>query len=187
MPLRKQTRQQHRLRLRKNKQYHDRLLSGTAAGTQEGPPSSGTYGQDGAGTYRPSPPGWFSEEAAEDAVSYVREFGYINDERYAFNYIMYRIHDKSRQKIFQELQQKGVDRQTIQSAWEEAEELEAPDEHALLLSQIEKKYPPDTEIDERQMRRLLGYFARRGFRQGEITSALEELHITLCKNIQTNG
>ena len=70
---------------------------------------------------------------------------------------------------------------------EEAEELEAPDEHALLLNQIEKKYPPDTEIDERQMRRLLGYFARRGFRQGEITSALEELHITLCKNIQTNG
>lgn len=129
----------------------------------------------------------FSEEAAEDAVSYVREFGYINDERYAFNYIMYRIHDKSRQKIFQELQQKGVDRQTIQSAWEEAEELEAPDEHTLLLSQIEKKYPPDTEIDERQMRRLLGYFARRGFRQSEITSALEELNITLVKNIQTNN
>ena len=129
----------------------------------------------------------FSEELAEDAVSYVKDYGYINDRRYALNYIMYRIHDKSRQKIFQDLQQKGVDRQTIQSAWEEAEELEAPDEHALLLSQIEKKYPPDTEIDERQMRRLLGYFARRGFRQGEITSALEELHITLCKNIQTNG
>ena len=129
----------------------------------------------------------FSEEAAEDAVSYVREFGYINDERYAFNYIMYRIHDKSRQKIFQELQQKGVDRQTIQSAWEEAEELEAPDEHALLLKQIEKKYPPGTELDERKMRRLLGYFARRGFRQGEITSALEEMNITFSKNIQTNN
>lgn len=59
----------------------------------------------------------FSEKATEDAVSYVRELGYINDERYAFHYIMYRIHNKSRQKIFQELQQKGVDRQTIQSAW----------------------------------------------------------------------
>ena len=128
----------------------------------------------------------FSGEAAEDAVAYVSEFGYINDERYAFNYIMYRIHDKSRQKILQELQQKGVDRQTIQAAWEEAEELEAPDEHALLIRQIEKKYPPDTELDEREMRRLMGYFARRGFRQSEITSALEELHITFCKNIQTN-
>lgn len=128
----------------------------------------------------------FSEEAAEDAVSYVREYGYINDRRYAFNYIMYRIHSKSRQKIFQELQQKGVDRQTIQAAWEEAEELESPDEHTLLLSLIEKKYPPDTELDERGMRRLIGYFARRGFRQGEITSALEEMHITFRKNIQTN-
>ena len=129
----------------------------------------------------------FSEELAEDAVSYVKDYGYINDRRYALNYIMYRIHDKSRQKIFQELSGKGIDRQTIQDAWEEAEELEAPDEHALLLSQIEKKYPPDTEIDERQMRRLLGYFARRGFRQSEITSALEELNITLVKNIQTNN
>ena len=128
----------------------------------------------------------FSEEAAEDAVSYVREFGYINDERYAFNYIMYRIHSRSRQKIFQELQQKGVDRQTIQTAWEEAEKLESPDEHALLLGLIEKKYSPDTELDEREMRRLVGYFTRRGFRQGEITSALEEMNITFRKNIQTN-
>ena len=50
----------------------------------------------------------FSEKAAEDAVSYVRELGYINDERYALHYIMYRIHNKSRQKIFQELQQKAL-------------------------------------------------------------------------------
>ena len=123
----------------------------------------------------------FSEEAAEDAVSYVREFGYINDERYAFNYIMYRIHDKSRQKIFQELQQKGVDRQTIQSAWEEAEELETPDERALLCQMIEKKYEPGAELDEREMRRLYGYLARRGFRSGDIFSVLEEMDITQIK------
>ena len=51
----------------------------------------------------------FSEELAEDAVSYVKDYGYINDRRYALNYIMYRIHDKSRQKIFQELSGKGID------------------------------------------------------------------------------
>ena len=38
-----------------------------------------------------------------DAVSYVKSYGYINDSRYALNYITYRIHEKSRQKIFQEL------------------------------------------------------------------------------------
>ena len=78
----------------------------------------------------------FSEELAEDAVSYVKDYGYINDRRYALNYIMYRIHDKSRQKIFQELSGKGIDRQTIQDAWEEAEELETPDERALLRSAL---------------------------------------------------
>lgn len=123
----------------------------------------------------------FSEEAAEDAVSYVREFGYINDERYAFNYIMYRIHDKSRQKIFQELSGKGIDRQTIQDAWEEAEELETPDERALLCQMIGKKYEPGEELDEREMRRLYGYLARRGFRSGDIFSVLEEMDITQIK------
>ncbi len=123
----------------------------------------------------------FSEELAEDAVSYVKDYGYINDRRYALNYIMYRIHDKSRQKIFQELSGKGIDRQTIQDAWEEAEELETPDERTLLCQMIEKKYEPGAELDEREMRRLYGYLARRGFRSGDIFSVLEEMDITQIK------
>ena len=123
----------------------------------------------------------FSEELAEDAVSYVKDYGYINDRRYALNYIMYRIHDKSRQKIFQELSGKGIDRQTIQDAWEEAEELETPDERALLRQMVGKKYEPGAELDEREMRRLYGYLARRGFRSGDIFSVLEEMDITQIK------
>ena len=123
----------------------------------------------------------FSEELAEDAVAYVKDYGYINDRRYALNYIMYRIHDKSRQKIFQELSGKGIDRQTIQDAWEEAEELETPDERALLCQMIEKKYEPGAELDERELRRLYGYLARRGFRSGDIFSVLEEMDITQIK------
>ena len=94
------------------------------------------------------------------------------------NYIMYRIHDKSRQKIFQELQQKGIDRQTIQSAWDEAAELEMPDERKLLRQMVEKKYAPGSSLDEREMRRLYGYLARRGFRSGDIFSVLEEMDIS---------
>lgn len=123
----------------------------------------------------------FSEELAADAVSYVKDYGYINDRRYALNYIMYRIHDKSRQKIFQELSGKGIDRQTIQDAWEEAEELETPDERALLRQMVGKKYEPGAELDEREMRRLYGYLARRGFRSGDIFSVLEEMDITQIK------
>ena len=62
----------------------------------------------------------FSEQAVLDAVSYVKSYGYINDSRYALNYITYRIHEKSRQKIFQELYTKGIDRETASEAWEQA-------------------------------------------------------------------
>ena len=70
----------------------------------------------------------FSEALAADAVAYVKDYGYVNDARYATNYIMYRIHDKSRQKIFQELQQKGIDRQTIQSEQGWQQELVRPEQ-----------------------------------------------------------
>ena len=41
----------------------------------------------------------FSAEATEDAMNYVRSYGYLNDHRYAKNYISFRMGTKSRQKI----------------------------------------------------------------------------------------
>lgn len=120
----------------------------------------------------------FTQEAAEDAVTYVKSFGYLNDLRYASYYISARIHSKSRQKIFQELLGKGVGLSTIQAAWEEQEELEEPDERTIIKKEIEKKYQPGILLEEKQMRRLYGYLARRGFKSGDIFSVLEELHIT---------
>ena len=69
----------------------------------------------------------FSAEATEDAMNYVRSYGYLNDYRYAMNYISFRMGTKSRQKILQELSGKGIDRETVLAAWEEAAEIEEPD------------------------------------------------------------
>ena len=65
----------------------------------------------------------FSAEATEDAMNYVRSYGYLNDYRYAMNYISFRMGTKSRQKILQELSGKGIDRETVLAAWEEAAEI----------------------------------------------------------------
>lgn len=120
----------------------------------------------------------FSGEAVQDAMDYVKSFGYINDARYAQHYISYRLGIKSKQRILQELAKKGIDRETALLAWEEAIELEEPDEKALLRHTIEKKYAPGTALDDKEMRKLYGYLARRGFRSGDIFSVLEELEIT---------
>ena len=120
----------------------------------------------------------FSAEAVEDAMNYVRSYGYLNDLRYAENYISFRINSKSRQKILQELAGKGIDRETALSAWESAAEVETPDELAVLRSTILKKYQEETVLDEKAMRRLQGFLLRRGFSYGDISHVLDEMHIT---------
>ncbi len=120
----------------------------------------------------------FSAEAVEDAMNYVRSYGYLNDLRYAENYISFRINSKSRQKILQELAGKGIDRETALSAWESAAEVETPDELAVLRSTVLKKCQEETVLDEKAMRRLQSFLLRRGFSYGDISHVLDEMHIT---------
>ena len=118
----------------------------------------------------------FSAEATEDAMEYVRSYGYLNDLRYAENYISFRMGTKSRQKILQELSGKGVDRATALAAWEAAAEV------AVLRATVQKKCQPDSALDEKAMRRLQGFLLRRGFSYGDISHVLDEMHITCERN-----
>ena len=119
----------------------------------------------------------FSPLAVDYALAYVGSYGYIDDERYARTYIAYRMNTKSRQKIIQELVAKGVDKETASAAWEEEAALNMPDEREILYRTVEKKYAPDTELDEKEMRRLQGYLVRRGFSFSDIKSVLENMNI----------
>lgn len=119
----------------------------------------------------------FSKEAAEDAMEYVRSYGYIDDDRYAFHYISCRIHSKSRQKIMEELYRKGVDRSVAECAWERAKEIEEPDEQEILRKTVEKYCEEGTNLDEKEMNRLYGRLARRGFKSTDIAHVLDEMNI----------
>lgn len=123
----------------------------------------------------------FSPEAVADAMAYVSSYGYLNDERYAENYISFRMETKSRRKILQELVRKGIDQETASLAWEKAAEVIQPDEREILKAAVCKKYAPDTELDDKELRRLYGFLTRRGFNFGDISHVLEELHITRKK------
>lgn len=123
----------------------------------------------------------FSPEEIQDAVEYAKSFGYVNDLRYAGNYIASRMGMKSRQKIMQELFQKGIDRKTAEEAWELEAEFGEPDEKAAIRREIEKKYERGASLDEKQMRRLYGFLARRGFRQSDILYVMDEMDITCVR------
>lgn len=60
----------------------------------------------------------FSEEVIEEALQYVEGFGYLNDLRYAKNYISFRKESKSKKEIAFKLREKGLDDTTVEEAFE---------------------------------------------------------------------
>jgi len=62
--------------------------------------------------------GYYPPEIIEQAIEYVAGFHYIDDLRYAVDYITYHENSRSRRRIEQDLQGKGISSATIEEAWQ---------------------------------------------------------------------
>ena len=103
----------------------------------------------------------YPEKAVEGAVEYVRSFGYLDDGRFAENFVRSRKNLKSRKEIHALLAQKGVPSEQIEAAFEicYGEEDEQAAAAALLRK---KKFDPDS-ADEDKLRKICAYLGRKGF------------------------
>lgn len=77
----------------------------------------------------------------------------------------------------EELYRKGVERSVAECAWEKAKEIEEPDEQKILRKTVEKYCEEGTSLDEKEMNRLYGRLARRGFKSTDIARVLDEMNI----------
>ena len=61
---------------------------------------------------------WTNEEAVEAALARLREYGYLDDQRFAFGFASYRVRQKpiGRQRLARDLQLKKVSRETADEA-----------------------------------------------------------------------
>lgn len=108
----------------------------------------------------------FDAFSVEDAVAYVKSFGYIDDERYARNYVEFYRPRKSARQLAQDLQRKGVDAMFIESALSEA----GSDETALKRA-LEKKVSDPWKLAEysyEQKQKVMAYLYRKGFQMEDI-------------------
>ncbi len=80
----------------------------------------------------------YTEDVVEEAVSYVKSFGYINDENYARIFIDSKKNKKSRKEISAILLQKGVAKEVIEEAFGEYDEED--DARAAIANILEKKH-----------------------------------------------
>ncbi len=113
----------------------------------------------------------FCEEDIEDAVSFCREYGYIDDERFARHFV----HDAAEIKKFgkvrikAELKRRGVAEGIILSS------LGGIDgEYETLVSEVQRRFAGADLTDMKVKNRIFGYFARRGFKTEDILRAMKE-------------
>lgn len=112
----------------------------------------------------------YPPEAIKAAIDYVKDYHYIDDLRYAENYIRFRCKDKSRRQLAMELSGKGVAKEYIDRALEEAYGEE--DEESKILRWLEKKHYDRETADVRQKQRMYQFLMRKGFCSGDILSLI---------------
>lgn len=111
----------------------------------------------------------YPQECIENAILYVKKYHYIDDRRYASNYIRCYQDRKSRLRMQQDLLRKGVSRALIEEVLEE--EFQA-DECIQIRSLLEKRGFDATECDEKERQRCYQFLMRRGFKSSDILKVM---------------
>lgn len=117
--------------------------------------------------------GDYPENCIEEALAYVKSYGYVDDRRYAKDFIAYNLDRKSRTWIEQDLMRKGITKDIVRAVFEELEgEGTRQDEEAMIRSLLEKKkYDPKTAARQ-DKQRMYAFLYRRGFHTEAINRAL---------------
>ncbi len=113
------------------------------------------------------------EDCIATAIAYVESYGYLDDKRYARDYIFYKGRTRSKMRIEQDLIQKGIDKDLIREAYEEVrEEDHLPSAAELISKELQKKhFDPETATFE-EKRKIMAFLFRKGFSSEEIRKAV---------------
>ena len=124
---------------------------------------------------------YYKDDVIEIAVDYVKSFHYIDDVRYAGNYISARSKYKSKRQIVQELVGKGISKHIIYELYE----VRDTDEKSIIIKHIEKKRINLETASKEEIQKLYMSLLRKGFlseeirtviRTGKVNNIAEELY-----------
>lgn len=122
------------------------------------------------------------EETAQSVVSALIKDGILDDRQYAIYYA----HDKSRlsgygaYRIKCELIKKGIAVSIIEDALN-SEEIDFKES---ITEYTKMKFGENIEVSPKEMNRIKGHLARRGYSFGEISDCLSELEITASRSVE---
>ena len=118
--------------------------------------------------------GLYPEEVIDAAIAYVKGYHYIDDARYAENYIASRSGSMSKNEIRQKLILKGIDKELISEQLAEQDGDGNETEKALIRRLMLKKCKELPLSDYQEKNKLFAYLYRKGFAIGDIESVYRE-------------
>ena len=117
--------------------------------------------------------GGYPESVVKEALDYVAGFHYTDDLRYAVAFISCHESTRSRHRMEQDLIGRGIDRDTLERAWQEWEEQGGrQDEQAMIWKLLEKRGYDPGKADMKERQRQGAFLMRRGFSGEQIRKAL---------------
>lgn len=117
--------------------------------------------------------GQYPASAIDEAIEYIKSYHYIDDRRYARDYILYYSELRSRGRIEQDLIRKGIAKELIGRVYEEElSEEKLPDEISLMEKLLAKKKYDKENADYREKQKMGAFLYRKGFSLDNIAKIL---------------
>ncbi len=114
---------------------------------------------------------YYTSDMIDEAVSYAKKYGYINDANYVSMYIQDKLNVKSRKELYCLLLQKGIDKETIERELDVV--YEGDGESDAIRNLIRKKRYNYEEATEKETQKIYAYLMRKGFSYSDISSVLK--------------
>lgn len=118
--------------------------------------------------------GDYPENIIDEAIEYVASYRYIDDLRYAADYITAYEDARSRRRIEHDLMSKGISGSTLEQAWLIWEEKGGiQDEETMIAKLLDKRhYDPETS-DIKEKQRTYAFLMRKGFSDDAVRRAMK--------------
>ena len=117
--------------------------------------------------------GYYPDKCIEHALEYVSRFGYINDERFAENYVNFKAGNKPRRQIELKLKQKGVNSDIIRRICDEFYMDNSDIELEQAKAFVERKHIDLANADYKEIQKVKAALFRKGFSMDIINKALD--------------
>ncbi len=117
--------------------------------------------------------GFYREDIIRTAIEYFKSFGYIDDMKYAVDYIDYHSGVKSVKRLEQDLINKGIGKNIIKNAFEIWQsEGGRIDEISQIHELLNKKSYNLNQADNKEKQRIMAFLYRKGFAVDNIRKVL---------------